>query len=71
MLKLLLATTVLLALAFVGLAISMLLKKNGRFPELHIGRNEELKKRGIHCATSQDKMERQKARQQRNKTKLK
>ena len=60
--KVLLLTVVFLGIGFAGFAISILIKKNGRFPELHIGKNEELKKRGIGCATSQDKMEQAKAR---------
>jgi hypothetical protein len=59
--KVLLLTIAILAIAFIGFSISILIKKNGRFPELHIGRNEELKKRGISCATSQHKMEQEKA----------
>ncbi|RUT73239.1 hypothetical protein [Ancylomarina longa] len=55
--KVLLLTVVILGIAFAGFAISILIKKNGRFPELHIGANKDLKKRGIACATSQDKME--------------
>lgn len=53
-----LSTLVLVALAVLGLAISMIVKKDGKFPELHIGRNDKLKERGITCATTQDKMER-------------
>ncbi|WP_421918258.1 hypothetical protein [Marinifilum sp.] len=59
--KVLLLTIIILVIAFIGFAISILIKKNGRFPELHIGRNEELKKRGINCATSQHKIEQEKA----------
>ncbi len=59
-LKVVLISIVLLAIAFAGLAISILIKKNGRFPEIHIGRSKELKKRGISCATSQDKAEQNK-----------
>ncbi|MBK5203541.1 MAG: hypothetical protein JJE45_07480 [Prolixibacteraceae bacterium] len=33
--------------AFAGLAIKILLKKNGRFPNTHVGRSKEMKKRGI------------------------
>ncbi len=51
-------TIILVGLAVVGLAISMIVKKDGRFPELHIGKNEKLKEKGITCATSQDKMAR-------------
>lgn len=49
---------ILVGIAVIGLAISIIVKKNGKFPELHIGKNEELKKRGISCATSQDKLAR-------------
>ncbi len=59
MMHVFLLAIILVAIAVIGLAISILIKKNGRFPELHIGKNEELKKRGISCATSQDKMARQ------------
>ncbi len=55
--KVILISILLMAIAFAGLAISILIKKNGRFPEIHIGRSKELKKRGISCATSQDKTE--------------
>lgn len=49
---------ILVALAVVGLALTIIVKKKGEFPELHIGKNEKLKEKGISCATSQDKMER-------------
>ncbi|WP_372751186.1 hypothetical protein [Labilibaculum sp.] len=62
MITVLLITIVLLAICFAGFAVSILIKKNGQFPELHIGNNKELKKKGIGCATSQDKMEQAKAR---------
>lgn len=61
MLTVLLITIILLAIGFAGFAITILIKKNGKFPELHIGKNEHLKKRGIGCATSQDKIEQAKA----------
>ena len=56
-LKVLLLSIVIVGIAFVGFAITILIKKNGKFPELHIGRNEGLKKHGVACATTQDKME--------------
>ncbi|BAX79427.1 hypothetical protein [Labilibaculum antarcticum] len=61
MITVLLITIILLAISFAGFAITILIKKNGKFPELHLGKNEDLKKRGIGCATSQDKMEQAKA----------
>nr|WP_320118382.1 hypothetical protein [uncultured Marinifilum sp.] len=60
--KVLLLSIVLMAFVFLGFAISILLKKNGKFPEIHIGKNKALKDRGIGCATTQDKMEHAKTR---------
>ncbi len=60
-LKLILVSVVLLGIGFIGFAISILVKKNGQFPETHIGKTEFLKKEGVSCATSQDKMEQAKA----------
>lgn len=50
---------VLVAMAVMALAVTILLKKDGKFPELHIGKNEKLREKGISCATSQDKLERE------------
>ena len=63
MLTVLLITILLLAIGFAGFAITILVKKNGKFPDLHIGNNKHLKEKGIGCATSQDKMEQAKAKQ--------
>ena len=59
--KLILISVVLLGIGFIGFAITILVKKNGQFPETHIGKTEFLKKEGITCATSQDKLEQAKA----------
>ena len=48
--KLLLISIVLLVLAGIFFAIRILFKKSGRFPETHVGRNREMRKRGISCA---------------------
>jgi hypothetical protein len=53
---------VLVALCFVGLAIKVLLSRQGRFPNIHIGGNKALQERGITCFTSYDKMEQENAR---------
>lgn len=53
-LKLLLVTSVLLIISFAGLAISMLIKKNGMFPNTHISQNKALKSKGITCAQYND-----------------
>jgi len=52
--KLLIISAVLVGLAMVGLAISILLKPKGRFPETHISHNREMQKRGIRCAQDTD-----------------
>ena len=59
--KLILISVVLLGIGFIGFAITILVKKNGQFPETHIGKTEFLRKEGISCATSQDKIEQAKA----------
>lgn len=50
---------ILLGIALIGLGITMLIKKNGKFPETHIGKNKAMKDRGIHCANTTDRLERQ------------
>ena len=57
-----LVALVLVAIAVVGLAISVLIKKKGKFPNIHIGSNKHLRDRGITCAQTYDKMEQAKAR---------
>ena len=48
-------TVALLLLATVALlSVSILIKKNGRFPNIHVGRNPAMRKRGIGCVESQD-----------------
>ena len=37
---------ILLGLALVGLGINILFRKNGKFPETHIGKNKAMKDRG-------------------------
>jgi len=43
------AAIILLAIAFIGFAIQIIVKKSGKFPETSIGHNEEMRKRGISC----------------------
>lgn len=57
-LKVLLLSVVLMAVVFLLMGITILIKKNGKFPNLHIGSNKEMQKRGISCATTQDKLDR-------------
>ncbi|MFZ5429583.1 MAG: hypothetical protein ACOZDD_05060 [Bacteroidota bacterium] len=60
----LILAVVLLAIAFAGFAINILIKKGGKFPNTHISSNKYLQDQGISCAQSYDKMEQQKARKQ-------
>ncbi len=41
---------VMMSLIFAGLSLNIIFKKNGKFPETSIGRNKNLRKRGITCA---------------------
>lgn len=55
MLITLLFTLLILAICIVLLAITILIKKNGRFPNIHIGGSKHMRKRGIKCVQSQDR----------------
>ncbi len=60
-LKIIALAIALVAIAFAGLAISILLKKGGKFPNTHVRGNKTLKQRGIFCAQTQDRLEQKKA----------
>ena len=52
--KLLIISAILIGLALAGMAITILLKPKGRFPDTHVGQNKEMRKRGISCARNTD-----------------
>ncbi|MEZ5020081.1 MAG: hypothetical protein R2756_08160 [Bacteroidales bacterium] len=54
LLKLLIISAILVGLSLAGLAITILIKPKGQFPETHVGHNREMRKRGITCARSTD-----------------
>ncbi len=54
-LTVLIASLVMVALAFLGLGLNIIFRKNGRFPEHEISSNANMKKMGITCAR-QDEM---------------
>lgn len=56
-LKVLLLAIALLGIAMAGMAVTILVKKGGKFPNTHIGGNEYLKQNGIFCAQTQDKID--------------
>jgi len=55
-----LLAVVLVFIAVLGLALRVIVKKRGKFPNIHIGRNKYLAGRGIYCARTQDRMEQDK-----------
>ncbi|GAB4457177.1 MAG: hypothetical protein Fur0028_11740 [Bacteroidales bacterium] len=54
MLKIIFLALGLIAIAFAGMAITILLKKNGKFPNTHISENKALRKQGIQCASNEN-----------------
>ena len=54
LLHLLIISAILVGLSLAGLAITILIKPKGQFPETHVGHNREMRKRGITCARSTD-----------------
>jgi len=68
--KVFLIVLVLIAVAISGLAIKILISKNGKFPHTHIGGNKDMIKRGIYCAQTWDRIERKKLMKQYKKDAL-
>lgn len=55
-LKIILLAVALIGIAMLGMAISILVKRGGKFPNTHISGNRHLRQNGIYCATTQDKI---------------
>ena len=53
--KMFLTVAILLLAAVALLSVNILLKKNGKFPNIHVGSNPAMRKRGIGCVESQDR----------------
>ena len=53
--KTFLTVVLFLLAAVVLLSDSILIKKNGKFPNIHVGKNPAMRKRHIGCVESQDK----------------
>jgi len=58
MLKLLLITAGIIALAVVLLSVKLIVKNDARGPMTHIGASKAMRERGIHCVESMDAIER-------------
>lgn len=67
----LILAVVLVAIAFAGFAVTILLKKAGRFPNTHVSGNKYLKSQGISCIQSFDRMEQEKVRKRTDFSNLK
>lgn len=52
--KLIIISVVLLIISLILLGLGILLKNNGQFPQFHISRNREMRKRGIACGHHSD-----------------
>ena len=59
MIKLMLISLAVVAVAFALLSIKVLLKRNGKFSSQHVHDNPGLRKQGIHCVMDQDREARQ------------
>ncbi len=70
-LKIILLSVALVAIAMFGLAIRILLLKGGRFPNTHVSGNKFLKRNGVYCAQTQDKIEQAKVKKEVNYSKVK
>lgn len=60
MLKLSLILVIFLGFAMVLLCIRIILEPKGKFGSEHIGQSKAMRKRGIHCVQSMDRIERAK-----------
>jgi hypothetical protein len=49
MLKVLIISTILMGIAFLGLAFRILFVRQGRFPQISIGKNKQMRGMGITC----------------------
>ncbi|MEE1205412.1 MAG: hypothetical protein UHO69_05065 [Prevotella sp.] len=55
MIRTLLLTLLIVAVAMVLFCVKLLFKKNGRFSSQHVHDNPALRKMGIHCVMDQDR----------------
>jgi hypothetical protein len=56
MLNYIILSGILLGIAFIGLAITVLLKKNGSFPETSVSKNPALRKKNIYCIKTEQRI---------------
>jgi hypothetical protein len=54
--KVVLLAIALVGIAIAGMAITILVKRGGKFPNTHVSGNKYLKRNGISCSQTQDKL---------------
>ena len=52
--KTLLAAMIIIGIGVIGMCFNIIFRKNGKFPETEISRNENMRKLGIKCMREQD-----------------
>lgn len=60
-LKVILLAVLLLGIGMAGMALRILVKRGGKFPNTHVSGNKYLKDQGVHCWQTQEKIEQHKA----------
>ena len=56
--KVILFSLIIVAFSVIFMAVQIILKKHGRFPKTHVSSSKAMRKRGITCVQSQDRMAR-------------
>lgn len=56
-LTVLLISVVVLAICLIGLALKVIFKKGGKFPEIEVGHNKAMRERGISCVKCDERGE--------------
>ena len=62
MMKILLLTTLIIAIGMLFFCVKLVFRKNGSFSSQHIHDSKAMKDRGIHCVMDQDREMRRKSR---------
>ncbi len=60
--EILLLTVVILGIGILGMAFNIIFRKK-KFPETHVGHNKDMRKLGITCAQTMDKIEQKKVKE--------
>lgn len=64
-LKVILLAVALVSIGMLGMAITILVKKGGKFPNTHVSGNKHLKRQGVYCSQTQDKLAQRQGREEK------